>query len=59
MLNESETQRLLAADITEPAQSPWRAQVLVENQDQKTRSMVDYSITQKSLHFVVRVFAAK
>jgi len=45
MLNESETQRLLAADIIEPAQSPWRAQVLVENQDQKTRSMVDYSIT--------------
>jgi len=34
---ESEIQLLLAADIIEPARSPWRAQVLVVHQGPKKR----------------------
>ena len=42
---ESEVQRLLAADIIEPAPSPWRAQVLVVHQGPKKRLVIDYSTT--------------
>jgi len=42
---ESEIQRLLAADIIEPARSPWRAQVLIEHQGSKKRLVIDYSTT--------------
>ena len=41
----SEIQRLLAADIIEPARSPWRAQVLVVHQGPKKRLVIDYSTT--------------
>ena len=44
-LIESEVQRLLAADIIEPARSPWRAQVLVVHQGPKMRLVIDYSTT--------------
>jgi len=36
---------LLAADIIEPARSPWRAQVLVVHQGSKRRLVIDYSTT--------------
>ena len=42
---ESEIQRLLAADIIEPARSPWRAQVLVVHQGPKKKLVIDYSMT--------------
>ena len=35
----------LAADIIEPARSPWRAQVLVVTQGTKRRLVIDYSTT--------------
>ena len=38
-------QRLLDADIIEPARSPWRAQVLVVTQGAKKRLVIDYSAT--------------
>jgi len=38
-------QRLLDADIIEPARSPWRAQALVVKQDEKKRLVIDYSST--------------
>ena len=42
----SEVKRLLAEDIIEPSNSPWRAQVLVTTNDrQKKRLVVDYSQT--------------
>ena len=41
----NEMKRLLEADIIEPARSPWRAQVLVVNQERKKRLVVDYSAT--------------
>jgi len=41
----SEVQRLLDADIIEPARSPWRAQVLVVKQGEKKRLVMDYSVT--------------
>ena len=41
----SEVQRLLDADIIEPARSPWRAQVLVVKQGEKKRLDIDYSVT--------------
>jgi len=41
----SEVQRLLDADIVEPARSPWRAQVLVVKQGEKKRLVIDYSVT--------------
>ena len=44
-IGESEVQRLLAADILEPARSPWRAQVLVVHQGPKKRLVIDYSTT--------------
>jgi len=37
--------RLLAADIIEPARSPWRAQVLLVTQGTKRRLLIDYSTT--------------
>jgi len=40
---ESEIQQLLAADIIEPARSPWRAQILVVHQGPKKRLVIDYS----------------
>jgi len=40
---QSEVKRLLAADITEPARSPWRAQVLIVTQGTKRRLVIDYS----------------
>ena len=40
---ESEVQPLLAADIIEPARSPWCAQVLVVHQGPKKRLVIDYS----------------
>ena len=36
---------MLAADIIEPFQSPWRAQVLVVDQELKKYLVVDYSAT--------------
>ena len=42
---QSEIQRMLQADIIEPARSPWRAQVLVVRQGPKMRMVVDYSVT--------------
>jgi len=41
----SEVQRLLAADIIEPARSPCRAQVLVVHQGPKKTLVIDYSTT--------------
>ena len=40
-----EIKRMLAADIIEPSQSPWRAQVLVIDQGLKKRLVIDYSAT--------------
>ena len=42
---KSEVQRLLDADIIEPAGSHWRAQVLVVKQGEKKRLVIDYSVT--------------
>jgi len=42
---KSEVQRLLDADIIEPAGSPWKAQVLVVKQCEKKRLVMDYSVT--------------
>jgi len=42
---QPEVKRLLAADIIEPARSPWRAQVLVIHQGTKRRLVIDYSTT--------------
>jgi len=42
---KSEVQRLLGADIIEPARSPWRAQVFVVKQGEKKRLFIDYSVT--------------
>ena len=45
-------QRLLDADIIEPARSPWRAQVLVVKQGEKKRLVIDYSVTIQDEWFV-------
>ena len=42
---ESEVKRLLKEGVIEPSISPWRAQIVVVNQNGKRRMVVDYSET--------------